>query len=288
MKAWRVHDFGEPEDTFVLEEVAEPTPELLAGLGMDLGGWVEQGDQARGARPDWAIMRMSTAALALPDVTMSRGTYPVPVRRPYISGQEGVGVVMEASADRRHLIGKRVTAVTIQRLRRLLHPGGSGELDVVDSTIVTNGQEGGNQSIGAGIFIAPTGTPDVNATLTNLQILNNTNGIRVDTSGATGGAVQVTVRETVVQNSAAQGVSIVSGGGTLDQVMLDRVSIVNGKAGVVANGATAAVFISNSIVTGNNRGFTILNSGEISSYGNNNVVGNATDGLEFLTPIGTH
>ena len=168
-------------------------------------------------------------------------------------------------------------------------PVGAGELDVVDSTIVTNGQEGGNQSIGAGIFIAPTGTPDVNATLTNLQILNNTNGIRVDTSGATGGAVQVTVRETVVQNSAAQGVSIVSGGGgTLDQVMLDRVSIVNGKAGVVANGATAAVFISNSIVTGNNRGFTILNSGEISSYGNNNVVGNATDGLEFLTPIGTH
>jgi len=114
MKAWRVHDFGEPEDTFVLEEVPEPTPELLAGLGMDLGGWVERGDEARGVEPDWVIMRMSMAALALPDVTMSRGTYPVPVRRPYISGQEGVGVVMEASADRRHLIGKRVTAVTIQ------------------------------------------------------------------------------------------------------------------------------------------------------------------------------
>ena len=114
MKAWRVRDFGEPKDTFVLEEVAEPTPGLLAGLRMDLGGWTERSEPSAAPGPDWVIMHMSVAALALPDVTMSRGTYPVPVRRPYISGQEGVGVVTEASPARRHLIGKRVTAVTIQ------------------------------------------------------------------------------------------------------------------------------------------------------------------------------
>ena len=59
-------------------------------------------------------MKMSTAALALPDVTMARGTYPVPVLRPYISGQEGVGVVIEASPGRQDLLGKRVAAVCIQ------------------------------------------------------------------------------------------------------------------------------------------------------------------------------
>ncbi|MGP0031399.1 MAG: zinc-binding dehydrogenase [Acidimicrobiales bacterium] len=113
MKAWRVHDFGEPKDCFVLDEVPEPTAADLAGMSMGLGGWVPCGP---GLDPfdDWVIMRMGTAALALPDVTMCRGTYPVPVVRPYVSGQEGVGIVEESAPSRRHLLGKRVVACTIQ------------------------------------------------------------------------------------------------------------------------------------------------------------------------------
>ena len=57
---------------------------------------------------------MTVAALALPDVTMARGTYPVPVAMPYVSGQEGVGVVTDAAPARRDLLGKRVAAVCIQ------------------------------------------------------------------------------------------------------------------------------------------------------------------------------
>jgi len=113
MKAWRVHGKGEPGEQFVLDDVPEPTAADLAGLGMDLSGWIPL---APGAEPftDWVLMRMSAAALALPDVTMARGTYPVPVRRPYISGQEGVGVVVDAAPERRDLIGQRVAAVCIQ------------------------------------------------------------------------------------------------------------------------------------------------------------------------------
>ena len=113
MKAWRVHEFGEPQDTFVLEDVAPPTPEDLAGLSMDLGGWVPLRAD-RGPHEDWVIMDMHMAALALPDVTMAQGRYPVPVGRPYISGQEGVGVVTAASPAWQHVLGKRVVAVTIQ------------------------------------------------------------------------------------------------------------------------------------------------------------------------------
>jgi NADPH2:quinone reductase len=113
MQAWRVHDYGEPADTFVLDEIPEPTPDALAGLTMHMSGWVPI---TEGAAPftDWVIMRMHVAALALPDVTMSRGTYPVPVNRPYVSGQEGVGTVVEATPARAGLLGKRVAAVTIQ------------------------------------------------------------------------------------------------------------------------------------------------------------------------------
>ena len=69
---------------------------------MGLAGWAPSPE---GGEPftDWVIMRMTVAALALPDVTMCRGTYPVPVARPYISGQEGVGVVVDAAPRRRDL-----------------------------------------------------------------------------------------------------------------------------------------------------------------------------------------
>ena len=114
MKAWRVHEFGEPRDTFVLEDVEEPTRESLAGLGMSLGGWIERPSDDYPVYEDWVLMDMRAAALALPDVTMSQGRYPVPVPRPYVSGQEGVGIVREASGEWAHLVGKRVVACCIQ------------------------------------------------------------------------------------------------------------------------------------------------------------------------------
>ena len=113
MQAWRVHRHGEPGDVLVLDEIAEPTAADLAGLGMHMSGWVPVGP---GIEPfgDWVILRMTVAALALPDVTMARGTYPVPVAMPYVSGQEGVGVVIDAAPGRRDLLGSRVAAVCIQ------------------------------------------------------------------------------------------------------------------------------------------------------------------------------
>jgi NADPH2:quinone reductase len=114
LRAWRVHEFGEPADVFVREDVDEPTPSSLASMGMSLGGWVPLEEAPYPVTPDWAIVDMRAAALALPDVTMARGTYPVPVPRPYISGQEGVGIVREASAALTHLVGTRVVGVFIQ------------------------------------------------------------------------------------------------------------------------------------------------------------------------------
>jgi NADPH2:quinone reductase len=114
MRAWRVHEFGEPADVFVLEDVDEPSPASLVRMGMSLGGWVPLEEAPYPATPSWAILDMQAAALALPDVTMARGTYPVPVPRPYISGQEGVGIVREASPALAHLIGTRVVGVCIQ------------------------------------------------------------------------------------------------------------------------------------------------------------------------------
>ena len=114
MRAWRVHDVGEPEDVFVLEDVDEPSPARLVEMGMSMGGWVPLEEAPYKVTPEYAILEMRAAALALPDVTMARGTYPVPVPHPYISGQEGVGIVRDASPGLTHLVGQRVVGVCIQ------------------------------------------------------------------------------------------------------------------------------------------------------------------------------
>jgi NADPH2:quinone reductase len=134
MRAWVVRSDGEPRDVFELEDVTEPGAEQLDGLKMDLAGWVTDPAAfgiddpaehelfatrrtAAAARPpyeDWVLLRVAVAALGLPDVTMARGTYPVRVARPYVSGQEAVGEVIGVPPHRRDLLGRRVVAVTMQ------------------------------------------------------------------------------------------------------------------------------------------------------------------------------
>ena len=114
MRAWRVHEFGEPADVLVAEDVDPPTAADLVGLGMSMGGWIPIAEGGRGPYDDWVLLDMTVAALALPDVTMARGSYPVPVPRPYTSGQEGVGIVVDAGPTHRRLLGSRVAACCIQ------------------------------------------------------------------------------------------------------------------------------------------------------------------------------
>lgn len=134
MQAWVVRGDGEPSDVLAREEVPEPEPSMFAGLKLDLAGWVtdpgrlgsdDPGEAdlfarrsaAVASRPpyeDWVLLRVHVAALALPDVTMARGTYPVRVARPYITGQEAVGEVVAAPPAKADLVGRRVVAVTMQ------------------------------------------------------------------------------------------------------------------------------------------------------------------------------
>ncbi len=203
MKAWRVHGFGAPEETFVLEDVPPPTPDMLAGLVMNLGGWAEpaSSDEAVSgpahANPEWVIMRMSLAALALPDVTMARGRYPVPVPRPYTSGQEGVGVVTDASPGMARLVGRRITACTIQ-------PFGSLAPVAVGVGLVFEVPEGLDDEAAAG-FIIPAHTA-YHAAIRRGQVRE---GETVAVLGAAGGLGAAIIQLVVAQGARA--VAIVGG-----------------------------------------------------------------------------
>jgi NADPH2:quinone reductase len=200
MRAWRVHGFGEPADTFVLDDVAEPTGADLAGMTMGLAGWARLPE---GGEPftDWVIMRMTVAALALPDVTMCRGTYPVPVTRPYISGQEGVGIVVDAAPGRRELIGHRVAAVTMQPFGSLapVSVGISTIFEVPDG--MTDEEAGG--------FLIPAHTA-YHAAIRRGRVAGGETVVVLGAAGGLGSAI--------VQLSVAQGAGVIAVVGGADKV----------------------------------------------------------------------
>jgi NADPH2:quinone reductase len=113
MRAWVVNGQGNPWDVYEWTEFPEPTHEALERYTVDLAGLRRRKAEEPPA-DDYVIIRVLAAGLATPDVTMATTAYPVPIERPYVSGQEAVGIVEEATPNRRELIGKRVMGFTPQ------------------------------------------------------------------------------------------------------------------------------------------------------------------------------
>jgi NADPH2:quinone reductase len=113
VNAWVVRGEGAPWEIFQREELPEPSHVAMSRLTLDLVG-LRECAPGEAPVPHYAFLRVKTAALAWPDVTMATGEYPVRVPRPYVSGQEAVGIVEEATPALAHFIGKRVIAFTPQ------------------------------------------------------------------------------------------------------------------------------------------------------------------------------
>lgn len=232
---------GEPGDVLALEDVAEPSAAALAGLKLDLAGWVtdpaafgsrdpaEAALHARRAaavadRPvyeDWVLLRVHVAALALPDVTMARGTYPVRVARPYVTGQEAVGEVVAAPPAKAHLVGRRVVAVTMQ-------PWGSLAPRCVGVGPVFEVPEGMSDADAAG-FVIPAHT-GYHAAIRRGGVRA---GERVVVLGAAGG-----LGSAMVQLAAARGAEVIGVVG--DAAKAAHVTALGASAAVVHGGADVA------------------------------------------------
>ena len=89
MKAWRVHELGEPEAVLKFDDVEEPTP-----------------------APGEVLVQVAAASLNFPDVLMCRGEYQVKPPLPFTPGAEVSGTVigLGAGADE-GLLGQRVIAI---------------------------------------------------------------------------------------------------------------------------------------------------------------------------------
>ena len=115
MKGWVVRGVGSPKEVYEWDDVPEPSHEAMRELTVDFAGLRERRE---GEPPfeSYLFIDVLASALAIPDITMASNEYPIPepVPRPYVSGQEAVGIAYDASPDLAHLIGKRVMGFTTQ------------------------------------------------------------------------------------------------------------------------------------------------------------------------------
>jgi hypothetical protein len=154
----------------------------------------------------------------------------------------------------------------------LFSPSGTAELYVHNSTIIRNND---------GVRIQPTGTGVAKVIIDNSRIENNNlAGVKADGTGNTGGSNTTIVNSSVSGNTNA-GISILNpGGGPAINIMIDSVVVANNGAsgGLRVDGANATVRVGRSTISGNGLGTAIANGGVISSYANNQINGNTSDG----------
>jgi hypothetical protein len=148
----------------------------------------------------------------------------------------------------------------------LFKPNGASKLAISDSVFESNGN--------SGISISPTGIGDVKAMLTRIEANGNYDGVAVRSVGKSGGSVKATILDSVAANNANIGFGASSSAIPVRMTLMQSVSANNG-IGLSAIGAQTIIRIGQSMVTDNANGWTSLDSGQVHSYGSNQVDGNA-------------
>jgi len=154
----------------------------------------------------------------------------------------------------------------------------SGAVTVSIKNTITRNNNGASSG---GIFIHPTGTATVNATLENVTMDHNNNGL-VAQNGAGANAVKVMVRNSIASNNANNGFTLSGGNALMD---LDE-CIASGNvlgSGLRADALGSVMRISNVTATQNIQSVNATNSAQVLSYSNNRLTGNGTD----VGPTGT-
>jgi hypothetical protein len=145
--------------------------------------------------------------------------------------------------------------------------------------------DNGRDTTGGGIYVQPIAPATATLQITDSQIANNQGfaGLRVDSGGF------ANVRNSSITGNAQHGAATVSTVNPADIAIHDSMVSGNGVAaatngaGVQAQGSAASARIKGSIVTDNEVGIRFLASGILTSYGDNMIYGNTTDGTASST-----
>lgn len=160
----------------------------------------------------------------------------------------------------------------------LFAPSNNAKLIVTDTKI---SRMSVGAATGAGIQIAPTAGATAEAVISNVVVSNNNNGIRADSTSS--GAISVMIVNSVSSLNVRNGIVAIGGPGAVN-ISIDNTTVSdNALSGILSSGATSVVRLSNSDVFGNLTGLSAVSAGQILSFVNNRIRGNVTDGA----PTGT-
>jgi hypothetical protein len=157
-------------------------------------------------------------------------------------------------------------------------PAAAAELYLHDVTIT---------GVANGVAVQPTGAGgSARVTLDNVRVVNaSANGYSGNTTGNTSAAgISAIVKEGNFDGGLF-GVLVTTAVGTApSSVMVTNSEVFNnGGVGIRADGASARARVSHTTITGNSTGVSAINGGAVSSFGNNVLEFNGTDGT-FTAP----
>jgi len=154
--------------------------------------------------------------------------------------------------------------------------GAAVQVSVSSGTLQLKVQETTLNNNGGGITSKPSGGATVNAAIERTHADSNSGaGVRVDGTG--GGSSNVSITDSTMSNNGSIGVNAVSGPSGNVKVDLTRVIVANnGSAGLQSNnstGGTSTVTVGQSELSNNATAWSVVSTGQLLSYGNNQVTG---------------
>jgi Periplasmic copper-binding protein (NosD) len=136
---------------------------------------------------------------------------------------------------------------------------GATTFRISNSILAANGHDG--------ILVNPSGSATVQGVIDHVAASGNiNNGIAIASAG---GAVNVSITNSVVSSNLASGILAASA-----KVTVSNTTAANNPGGIVAN-ASATIQLTQSLVAGNTTG-VVLNGGVVQTYGDNNINFNGT------------
>lgn len=132
--------------------------------------------------------------------------------------------------------------------------------------------------------VSVTASTAVNLMMDNVTMnkCEGANGIGVSLKPAAGGLVKAILNRVRIGNCVS-GIVAVPAAGVIVDALVDQSDVTFATTGVLADGATATVRLSNSNIFANTTGLSTANGGSIISYNNNRLRGNTTDGAPTTT-----
>jgi hypothetical protein len=125
-----------------------------------------------------------------------------------------------------------------------------------------------------GVDIYPAGSETITGVLDHVQMVNNQDyGLYIVAISL---AINLTVSDSVSANNGGFGVAAYSDSGTPSIMVRNSTIANNGNDGVLADGSGTTIWVTRSTITGNTTGWANTASGTVTTFTDNNIVGNGS------------